>query len=137
MIFCFFCFALSGSTFFAITELLSQLRRWAQGLWLSSSTTWWSSRGSWGSRGRTLPEHQHEVGHVRAVGHRFREPVDVGDLDLRRGAGCGHLALVGVDPLLDVHRLALEIAQLRALWAHQQEPAEEPDEEDGSDDHTD
>ena len=81
-----------------------------------------------------LAQLEEEVGHVRPVRHGFREPVDVGDLDLRCRAHGGDLLVVGIDLRLDLGGLCLQVLDLRALRAHEQKPAGEADDE-GRPDH--
>ena len=82
---------------------------------------------------RELAQLEEEVGHVRPVRHGLREPVDVGDLDLRRCARSSDLLVVGVDLRLNLGGLGLQVLDLRALRAHEQEPAGEADDEDRAD----
>ena len=76
-----------------------------------------------------LAQLEEEVGHVRPVRHCLREPVDVGDLDLRRRSHSSDLLVVGIDLRLDLGGLCLQNLDLRALRADEQEPAGEADDE--------
>jgi len=84
-----------------------------------------------------LAELEHEVGHVGAVGHCLREPVDVRDLDLRRCPCSRDLLVVRPNLRLNVRGVGLEALDLRPLGPDEQKPAREADDQHGSDDDPD